>query len=212
MARESINELSPELSHESSQLNCEMAEQYTLNDTWSLYFHAKDSNKKYSDNTTKLSDISNIFDLWGTLNNIPTPRDMFSEINVKKTVKSTNELPAALSLFRSDSYPTWEHPSNCTGFEWSIRKFKDLSTIDDLWQNIILMAVGENYENSEVLNGVRIVDCTIDNKIMCRIELWFNDKKCKDYFEHKIKEILNIPEYTKLLYRDHLVLKETSKF
>jgi hypothetical protein len=42
--------------------------EYPLNDTWCLYFHAKNNNKKYSQNTKKLIEISNINDFWGTFN------------------------------------------------------------------------------------------------------------------------------------------------
>ena len=43
---------------------------------------------------------------------------------------------------------------------------------------------------------------------MYRVELWFSNKKYKEYFETKIKEILEVPLYTKLLYREHSTLKE----
>ena len=71
------------------------------------------------------------------------------------------------------------------------------------------MTIGENFDNSNILNGIRIVDSTINYKIMYRIELWFSDKEYKEYFETKIKDILEIPLYTKLLYREHSALKET---
>ncbi len=43
---------------------------------------------------------------------------------------------------------------------------------------------------------------------MYRIECWFSDKKYKDFFEIKIKEILDLHLGSKLLYRDHSTLKE----
>ena len=183
--------------------------EYPLNDTWCLYFHAKNSDKKYSQNTTKLIEINNIKDFWGTFNNIPKPTEMFSEHGVhKKVLKATGEVPGAISLFRKNSYPTWEDDTNINGFEWSIRKYKDFESMNFLWINVIANTVGENFEHSDILNGVRIVDSTIDNKYMYRIELWFSDKKYKEFFETKIKEILGIPLYTKLLYREHSTLKE----
>lgn len=185
---------------------------YILNDTWCVYFHAKDSNKKYNDNTSKLIEIDNIKDFWGTFNNIPKPTDMFSEPGkLHKILKRTGETPGAISLFRKNSFPTWEDPTNTNGFEWSIRKYKDFYQLNELWYNVIMNIVGENFNHSNILNGVRIVDSTIDYKIMYRIELWFSDKKYKEYFETKIKEILEIPLYTKLLYREHSTLKENTK-
>ena len=46
---------------------------------------------------------------------------------------------------------------------------------------------------------------------MYRLEVWFSEKKYKEYFETKIKEILEVPYYTKLLYREHSLLKETKR-
>ena len=182
---------------------------FKLNDTWCVYFHAKDSSKKYADNTTKLIEINNINDFWSTFNYIPKPTDMFTEFGIpQKVLKSTNQIPNAISLFRKHSYPTWEDTSNINGFEWSIRKYKDFYEVNDLWLNLISICVGENYEHSEILNGVRVVDSTIENKIMYRIEIWFSNKTFKEYFETKIKELLKLPLYTKLLYREHSTLKE----
>jgi hypothetical protein len=137
---------------------------------------------------------------------------MFSEPGVykKKIVKSTGEIPGAISLFRKNSYPTWEDPTNIKGFEWSIRRYKDFDQINNQWINLVVKTVGENFDHSEILNGVRIVDSTIDYKIIYRIELWFSNKKYKDFFETKIKELLEIPSYSKLLYREHSTLKETN--
>ena len=183
--------------------------EHELNDTWCVYFHAKNNNKKYSDNTTKLIEFNNIQDFWGTFNNIPKPTDMFSEPGaLNKILKSTREVPGAISIFRKNSFPTWEDNSNIGGFEWSIRKYKDFYDINLLWNNVIIKTIGENFEHSDILNGVRVVDSTLDNRIMYRIELWFSNKKYKEYFETKIKDILEIPTYTKLLYREHSTLKE----
>ena len=184
---------------------------YSLNDSWCLYFHAKNNDRKYNENTTMLIEINNIKDLWGTFNNIPKPTDMFSEPGIySKKLKRTGEIPGGISLFRKSSYPTWEDPSNIKGFEWSIRRYKDFEQINNQWINLVMKTVGENFDHSEILNGVRIVDSTIDYKIMYRIELWFSNKKYKEYFETKIKEILEVPYYTKLLYREHSSLKESN--
>ena len=184
---------------------------YRLNDTWCVYFHAKNLNKNYSDNTTKLIEFDNIEYFWRTFNNIPKPTDMFSEpYNYKKTLKRTGEVPGAISLFRKNSYPTWEDDSNKHGFEWSIKIFKDLEFIDEYWLDSLVTLVSENFEYSEKINGIRIVDCSIDNfKISYRFEIWFNDKKFKNYFEENINDIFKIFKCNhKLIYRDHQVLKE----
>ena len=182
-----------------------------LNDTWTVYYHAKNAQKKYNDNTEKLIEFNTIEYFWRTFNNIPKPTDMFSEPGLTKKLKRTGEVPGAISVFRSNSYPSWEHETNFKGFEWSLRKYKDFEEFNTLWILLLITAIGEDFEHSKTLNGVRIVDCTVDNKLMYRIECWFSDKNHKEYFENKIKKLLDLPYYTKLLYREHSTLKENIK-
>lgn len=185
---------------------------FPLNDSWDFYFHAKDTSKNYSQNTTKLITVDNIKDFWGTVNNVPCPTDMFSEPGaLHKQLKRTGETPAAISLFRTKSYPTWEDATNKNGYELSMRKIKDLYSINEQWITVMTLAIGDNFEHSDILNGVRIVDCTINDKIMYRIEFWFSDKLHQKYFETIIKQNLNIPTFIKLMYRDHCTMKETNK-
>ena len=186
--------------------------EYPLNDTWCVYFHAKNSSKNYSENTTKLIEFNDIKTFWGIFNNIPKPTDMFSEPHKPhKLLKRTKEVPNAISVFRKNSYPTWEDKTNQNGFEWSIRKYKDYYEFNKLWISLLVIVISENYEHSEILNGVRIVDCSIDYKIMYRIEIWFSTKNYKDYFETKLKDLLEIPYHIKFLYREHFTLKENKK-
>ena len=186
----------------------------SLNDIWILYFHAKDKTKKYSDNTTKIYEIDTFGNFWGTFNNIPTPYQIFLNYNKNRKLLKINcaegVTPAAYSFFRKSSYPTWEDDSNKHGFEWSIKIFKDLDSIDELWLDSLLTLVCENFDYSEKINGIRIVDCSIDNlRISYRFEIWFNDKKFKNYFEENINDIFKIFKCNqKLIYRDHQVLKE----
>ena len=44
-----------------------------------VYFHAKNLNKNYSQNTLKLIEFDDIEYFWRTFNNIPKPTEMFSE-------------------------------------------------------------------------------------------------------------------------------------
>jgi hypothetical protein len=179
-----------------------------LHRTWTLFFHAKNRDKKYSSNQTKLIDISDIKTFWGTFNNIPKPTLMFSDGKTDKIIKRTGETPNALSFFSKGIEPCWEDVKNSTGAEWSIRKFKDVSDVDVIWINLLVDIVSENFDHSENINGVRIVDCTRETQIMYRIELWFDDTSLNSYFESKLKELTRLPNYTKLLYREHKSVKE----
>ena len=185
----------------------EIGKQIKLNDSWNLYFHAKNSSKLYNDNTTKLIEINNVADFWGTINNVPKPSVMFFDGVNTKLLKSTGETPGALSFFRSKTFPSWENEHNINGFEWSVKLYND-TNIDNIWLNILTTTICEDFENSEILNGIRIVDSSIDCKIITKLEFWFSDKKYQKDFENNIKNIFDFPKSTKLLYRDHCVLKE----
>jgi hypothetical protein len=183
---------------------------FHLHREWTLYFHAKNQGKKYADNKEKLIDISDIKTFWGTINNIPTPCQMFSDGSKNtKMLKRTGQIPNAYSFFKKGIDPCWEDPKNVNGGEWSIRKFKDVSPTDDLWLNLLINLIGETFDKSENINGVRVVDCTRDTQVMYRIEIWYDSLNDKAFFEKKIKEICELPNHTKLLFRDHSTVKET---
>ena len=183
-----------------------------LNDTWNFYFHAKNDSKKYADNTTKIAQIKTIKDLWEVYNNIPKPSELFSEYDApQKIIKKTKEIPNAISIFRDSSYPQWEHDTNRNGYEWSMRKQKNIQESNDLWINLIATILGESFDKSELINGIRIVDCSIEHKIIYRYEIWISHKTHKEYFENFIKGVLKTPNYIRLIYRDHTTLKESEK-
>lgn len=192
--------------------NIDNIDELILNDSWNLYFHAKNNLKKYADNTTLIYNISSIKSLWEVYNNFPQPLELFSEYNTfQKKIKKTNEIPNAISIFRNNSYPQWEHNTNQNGYEWSMRKQKNIQDSNYIWLNLILTILGEAFKNSELINGIRIVDCSIESKIIYRYEVWISEKKYKEYFENLIKNILKTPNYIRLIYRDHCTLKETEK-
>ena len=53
--------------------NIDNIDELILNDSWNLYFHAKNNLKKYADNTTLIYNISSIKSLWEVYNNFPQP-------------------------------------------------------------------------------------------------------------------------------------------
>ena len=194
----------------------EDAEKYELNDKWKVYFHAKNNSKKYNENTIFLSKISTIDDIWSVFNNIPSPVELFSNNeSIKKiTIKNsgiTKELTNALSVFREDSYPQWEHTSNMNGYEWSFKKYKDIKECNSIWNELIAYILGEDIEHSEFINGFRIVDCSNQYKTIYRVEIWIKAKEHKEHFHSIFKDFFKLSEHHSLMYRDHNTLKETNK-
>ena len=64
---------------------------YKLNSKWNLYFHEKNNNKKYADNTIEIAKIETIEDFWRLYNNIPTPLNIFSEYEFPNKILKSNQ-------------------------------------------------------------------------------------------------------------------------
>ena len=188
----------------------------SLNRNWTLYFHAKDKTKNYDTNTIKIMDISTIEDFWGCFNHIPKPCDLFYDGYTQKGLKMKNKekgetdgtlyIPNAWSFFEKGVKPTWDDPLNIDGAEWSIRKFNGLKDISDMWMTALLDLVGETFDYSHHIKGIRIVDSTLPGKPMYRLEIWFDKVDISDIIHNHIKKLFNIKG--NLLYRVHKNVKE----
>ena len=181
---------------------------YPLNRSWTLYFHVKDKNNNYDVNTIKLIDISTIEDFWGTFNYVPKPVDLFYDGYTVKMLKlgGTNYMPNAWSFFQKGIKPTWDDPCNVNGAEWSVRKFNGLKDISNMWTTILVDLVGEVFDYSQHIKGIRIVDSTLPEKPMYRLEIWFDSVELSSPIETYIKQLFNIKG--NLLYRVHKNAKE----
>lgn len=188
----------------------------SLNRNWTLYFHAKDKTKNYDTNTIKIMDISTIEDFWGCFNHIPKPCDLFYDGYTQKGLKMKNKekgetdgtlyIPNAWSFFEKGVKPTWDDPLNIDGAEWSIRKFNGLKDISNMWMTALLDLVGEMFDYSHHIKGIRIVDSTLPEKPMYRLEIWFDKVEMSDIIHAHVKKLFNIKG--NLLYRVHKNVKE----
>ena len=91
-----------------------------------------------------------------------------SEIdNEEKTVDG-------LILFRNGIEPKWEHSENKNGCSFSL-EIRDLTAeqIDQIWQNLAVGLVGENFPFSGCVNGVRFLD-RLKKLSLIKIELWLS--------------------------------------
>ena len=182
---------------------------YPLHRTWSLYFHSKNKEKTYSQNTIKIIDIESIETFWRTYNNIPQPKELFNSGFENKVLRIEKEyyVPNAYSFFEKGVYPTWDATNNINGAELSIRKFKGLPEMNEIWENSLIYLISENFEFSKNIKGIRFVDSTLPGKPMYRIEYWFDNVEYKIQIQEYIKKMFNIK--TNLLYRVHKDVKES---
>lgn len=180
----------------------------SLNRSWTLYFHAKDKTKNYDKNTIKIMDISTIEDFWGCFNHTPKPCDLFYDGYTMKGLKlgGVIYIPNAWSFFEKGVKPTWDDPCNVNGAEWSVRKFNGLKDISGMWMTALVDLVGEMFDYSRHIKGIRIVDSTLPEKPMYRLEVWFDSTEISDTIHTHIKTLFNIK--SNLLYRVHKNVKE----
>jgi translation initiation factor 4E len=164
----------------------------------------------YEQNKSKLGTFNTINDFWRYYNNYPYPSSIFSDGSNKPIIEDPDREVASISLFKLGTEPKWEDPNNTNGAEIAIRKFKNLEELDSLWETISMLCIGEQFEMSELITGIRIVDSSIPNrKALYRIELWFSDKKYKDVIENSFKNKLNLGPLVQLHHKEHSTAVES---
>ena len=75
-----------------------------------------------------------------------------------------------------------------------------------MWMTALLDLVGEMFDYSHHIKGIRIVDSTLPEKPMYRLEIWFDSTEISDTIHTHIKSLFNIK--SNLLYRVHKNVKE----
>jgi len=182
-----------------------------LENTWVLWEHQKNNNLNYEQNTCELGNFNCINDFWRYYNNYPYPSVIFSDGVEKPIITNPDREVASISLFKQGILPKWEDLKNKDGGEIAIRKFKSLEELDSLWETISMLCIGEQFEMSDIINGIRVVDSSIPNrKTLYRIELWFSDKTHKDTIENSFRNILNLEPFVQIHHKDHSCAVESA--
>jgi len=184
-----------------------------LGTSWTIYDHEKSTNTDYDKSTRVIGSFDNIIDFWSYFKVLPGPSSLFFQKETGKPYYMYNNKKrevASISLFRTGVEPKWEDPQNINGSEISLRKFynKDLPPIiflDNLWLNLAISCIGEQFLRSEEITGCRVVDSSLvaSGKPLYRIELWFKDQKKQDEIDtldRQFKTFLKLTTNDKLTY------------
>ena len=185
--------------------------QYPLSTTWKLYDHEKSGSDDYDKSTRYIGSFNDAITFWQYFNNIPTPSKLFYQINTGKPyyqLKDSKREISSISLFRNDIQPKWEDPVNKLGGEISIKKFYKRQTtpikyLDTLWESLVLNCIGENFQYSEEITGIRVVDSSVNNKPLYRIELWFSNLEHSEEIEYNIRKVLKLDAGEKFFHKKH---------
>lgn len=64
----------------------------------------------------------------------------------------------SVCFFRAGIQPTWEDPMNKTGGQFTFFLTRDQMETQPVYQSLVFNIVGELFQNSKHVNGVRFVD------------------------------------------------------
>lgn len=188
--------------------------EYPLSSTWKIYDHEKSDNNNYDKSTRCICSFSDVITFWQFFNNIPLPSNLFYQSNTGKPYYKLNDNNdkkreiASISIFRNNIEPKWEDPINKKGGEINLKKFykKHMSSVeylDKLWETLILACIGENFQYSEEITGIRVVDSSLPNRPLYRIELWFSNLEHSGEMEKNFRKILELNDDDAISHKIH---------
>lgn len=185
-------------------------EEHLLHRNWSFWLHEKNEKQTYEQNTICLGNFETVEGFWRYLNNIPTPEQWFTTGRSKPTVGG--KVLSSISVFEEGVEPKWEDPRNKNGGEISLRKFKCVTHLAEMWEQALLWMIGEMDEKSEDVVGVRIVDSSIlshNTRILYRVEIWFKTIDFEERFDEAIRSWGILGSHIQLKFKLHSSASET---
>ncbi|XP_045446336.1 eukaryotic translation initiation factor 4E1-like [Melitaea cinxia] len=132
---------------------------HPLQNSWSFWlFTNNKAQKNWEENLVKLTTFDTVEDYWCLYHHMKRP----SELN------SGQEY----AVFKNNARPTWDDDANKRGGRWLINLEKKSQALDDVWLYVVLLMIGENFENSDVISGV-----VISVRDKTKIGIWLSDAK-----------------------------------
>lgn len=156
------------------------APEHPFQEEWTVWEHHESTRKgpdtSYLQNMKELYSFKTVEQFWRFWNNYPKPSELFFDGRTKKKVtrqgESEGKCVEALSIFKKGIKPEWEDALNKIGGEWTLRKIVDATSLDQLFENVLLAMVGETLDDGDDVNGMRVVDKSKRRTCAYRIELW----------------------------------------
>jgi len=156
-----------------------IAKTLLLEHPWTLYF---DTDWRFRHT---ISTMKTVFDLWGTINNVPNPSESPSKCN--------------WSLFKNDIQPEWEDPHNKHGGKWNMDFERQEVDINKLWLYLLLGVVGETIDHTGEINGITLH--LRPGGIRCAVWTAGTNIEKQKLIGKCIRDILDLPESTELVYK-----------
>jgi translation initiation factor 4E len=155
---------------------------------WTFWMHKPCFEGDY-ENTRKplrTQPIESVQEFWRYYNNIPAPSSFFSK-GGKRTIIGGIKLEG-WSFFQFGTKPDWEDGHNKNGATIVFKSAYTIEEIDQVWVNALMALIGEQFEESLSITGIRV----IDRGASYRLEVWTDSAdadltaKVKSWFEQNI--------------------------
>ena len=151
------------------------AKEYMLPDTWTFRAHCESNGKSYKVSYFHVMDLNNIHD-WVTLKHAFEPGKAFSSWDLQYTLQGRTI--SSFSLFKNGIRPEWEDAQNQHGFTCSLRGSFTETTINTLWNDLLLEAVRGGL--AEHIQGIQITQKCSRRMPSAKIDVWCSKEGAVD--------------------------------
>ncbi|CAK9292316.1 unnamed protein product [Gordionus sp. m RMFG-2023] len=167
----------------------QLLEKHPLQNSWTFWFYKHEkATHDWEDGVKEITSFDTVEDFWAIYNHIEQP----SKLHYK----------CDYNIFKPGIKPIWEDKRNMSGGHWvlEINRYDD-SLVDEYWLNILLLMIGEGFDElGDMINGC-VIQMRGKNK---KISLWANDAsddKSIMIIGRRIREKLNLPSEVKMNFR-----------
>ncbi|CAH2106984.1 unnamed protein product [Euphydryas editha] len=149
---------------------------HPLENSWSFWMFTNIKANTWEENLIKLTTFDTVEDYWCLYHHMKRPSEL--------------EFGQEYAVFKNNIRPAWEDNANKCGGRWLINFERRRETLDQVWLIVILLMIGENFENSDVISGA-VVNVRATSKIGIWISDWKNEKAILEIGK-KLKSTLNL--------------------
>eukprot|EP00299_Pterocystis_sp_00344_P006939 c199_g1_i1.p1 GENE.c199_g1_i1~~c199_g1_i1.p1 ORF type:complete len:269 (+),score=39.03 c199_g1_i1:43-807(+) len=171
-----------------------------LNTAWSIWFDRRnkvqgENKREYVDNLKHLCCFKSVESFWRYHAFLTKPSKLPKDSNIH--------------LFRNADYPMWESFPN--GGCWILKLTKKGDVVDRVWETLVLAAIGEMFEEPDLVGIVLSVRSRQD-----MIAIWNRDnerERARISIGEKLKQILQLDANAILEYKKHISsMKDNSTY
>ncbi|XP_041975949.1 eukaryotic translation initiation factor 4E1-like [Aricia agestis] len=143
-----------------SSVNIPADIKHPLKTSWSFWMFTNTNKKDWEENLVKLTVFDTVEDYWRLYHWMKRPSELV--------------FGQDYAVFRGDITPMWEHPANRRGGRMilNFEKKRNMQVdMDTAWMLVILMMIGENFDNSDAICGA-----VVNVRAKSKIGVWITDR------------------------------------